>query len=245
MSDEQPRFQSRAPSMCPVVNTMVEQDWIKPSREHRVDIAQIREGISRLGISSTLKTLLVYGPLLANHKKDLLRNLGTLSFSLPHLRGGFFDHPAATDAMSLGHFAPAKFKIFGVAATIAGTPGRVGVEALAYVLVYNQAALLSRGHAASPRGFALSLLELCAMLDTFGEADDAGDLSISVHQLLRLYGSGELPDDETLPWQPRRVTGLRSVAALMGKVGARAMEIAQDLENLLEDFDFAEIGIDL
>ncbi len=245
MSDQQPKFDNDAPSMCPVVNTMVEQDWVKPSRERRLGISEVRDAIARLGITSPLQTLLVYGPRLANHRKDLLRNFGTLSFSLPHLRGGFFDHPAATDAINEGRFNPKKFKVFDAASHAAKTPGVVGVEALAYVLVFNQFALLTRGKEASARGFALSLLELTAMLATFGTANDEGDLTITIHQLRRLYGSGELPDDETPPWQPRRIKSLRSVVALMGKVGSRAMEVAQAYETGLEELDLADFGIDL
>ena len=131
MTDDGAKFDHHAPSMCPVVNTLVEQDWVRPQRDHRVAIEQIREGLSHLAITTPLKSLLVIGPLLAEflRKNDqaLLRNLVTQTFSLPHLRGGFFDHPASTDTLEKSRFDAEKFAVFEKAAIAARTPGVIGV----------------------------------------------------------------------------------------------------------------------
>ncbi|MCA9622805.1 MAG: hypothetical protein KC731_27490 [Myxococcales bacterium] len=241
MTDDGAKFDHHAPSMCPVVNTLVEQDWVKPQRDHRVAIEQIREGLSHLAITTPLKSLLVIGPLFANHRGDLLRNLVTQTFSLPHLRGGFFAHPASTDTLEKSRFDAEKFAVFEKAAIAARTPGVIGVDALAFVIVFNQLTLISQGKPTSASGFLLSLIEFASLLDTFGVADDEGRLHIRIEDLRGLYASGSLPGGPS--WRPVRTKGLRTLGATMGKIGSRALGVVQNYEDALDSLEIKDVDL--
>jgi hypothetical protein len=178
---------------CPNLRTLVNEGWLTPDKDGLVDLKQLDQALTRLGVEGLAKKTLVdgAGKATAEAVAEQFGGMAAGKFNIYKLYGSNLDHEGDTRVLRKGQVDMERLDWL---CSFANKDGRMTLSSIAPG--QKEAAADEKS---GLRAKLLGLAELTALIRVYGTPDKNGEKSISVDGLRKLYAESKFPDE----WRAR------------------------------------------